>query len=229
MREFFFSTRLYKQLPTTEIAIQEQLEILEKLVKKISGIDHIFKTWFVNNATSSKPLLDYPFPSESAYKYLFNRKKEDEYKGFLLWNGEDKVTFSSLNFDSFNISMSFYKELTNNQVIKLFKIFLELVKFQYIYLNNNFFADINIFPHRLSTTSICYVPKIIDENQIPHLYQKIEINNELNQGMILIFDENLFDESDSMKKKIQENSIALVDLNLIPEAELNSDFFEIDE
>ena len=50
-------------------------------------------------------------------------------------------------------------------------------------------------------------------------------NNSLNQGSILVFDQNLFDESEQMKKKIQENSIALVDLDLIPETELSPDFF----
>lgn len=55
MREFFFSTRLYKQLPSTESDIQKQLEILEKVITKISEIDPIFMTWYINNSTSSPP------------------------------------------------------------------------------------------------------------------------------------------------------------------------------
>ncbi|MCU4437559.1 hypothetical protein KTH93_19070, partial [Acinetobacter bereziniae] len=66
-------------------------------------------------------------------------------------------------------------------------------------------------------------------NSIPHLYKKIDVLNDLNQGSILIFDENIFEESDRMKKIIEENAIALVALNAIPETELDSDFFsEVD-
>lgn len=121
--------------------------------------------------------------------------------------------------------MTFYKELSCNQLIRIFEEILEFFKFQYIYFNSDFFADINVFPHRLETTSICYVPKKIENGDIPHLYKKIDINNELNQGTVLIFDQNLFDESDEMKEKVQENSVALVDMGLIPEAELDADFF----
>jgi hypothetical protein len=70
------------------------------------------------------------------------------------------------------------------------------------------------------------VAKDIEENSIPYLYKKIEIRNAINQGTILVFDENWADESDEMKKKVQENSIALVELGVIPEAELPEDFFE---
>ncbi|WP_252509439.1 hypothetical protein [Acinetobacter bereziniae] len=45
----------------------------------------------------------------------------------------------------------------------------------------------------------------------------------------MIFDENIFEESGRMKKIIEENAIALVALNAIPETELDSDFFsEVD-
>ncbi|MFI8035568.1 hypothetical protein ACH8I4_17050 [Acinetobacter sp. ABJ_C3_5] len=225
MREFFFSTRLYKQLPSTESDIQKQLEILEKVITKISEIDPIFMTWYINNSTSSIPPLDYIFPSKPAFNYFFDQRKKDVYKSFLLWNGQEKANFASFNLDTVNISMTFYKELSCNQLIRIFEEILEFFKFQYIYFNSDFFADINVFPHRLETTSICYVPKKIENGDIPHLYKKIDVNNELNQGTILIFDQNLFDESDEMKKKVQENSVALVDMGLIPEAELDADFF----
>ncbi|WP_332605342.1 hypothetical protein [Acinetobacter sp. ESBL14] len=229
MREFFFSTRLYKQLSSTESDIQKLLEILEEVIRKISEIDPIFSTWYINNPIGTKPPLDYPFPSEKAKNYLFNLRKSDNLESFLLWNGvEERSQYVSFSFDSFGLIMTFKKILETEQIVQIFKVLLSLLKFEYIYLNSYFFGDINIFPHRLETTSICYVPKTIEDGDIPYLYKKIDINNELNQGTILVFDQNLFDESDEMKKKVQENSIALVDLDLIPEAELGADFFSED-
>lgn len=225
MSEFFFSTRFFKRLPSSENDIKQQLNILKKIINKIVGIDSIFSTWYINNPVGTKPPLDYLFPSEKSDKYLLKIRKKDEFQSYSLWNGADNSNFVGIDFDTFDFRMNFEKVLECDQIIEIFRVVLDHIEFQYIYLNSYFFSDINIFPHRLETTSICYVPKIIDENQIPHLYRKIEINNELNQGTILIFDENLFDESDAMKKKIQDNSIVLVDLGLIPEAELHSNFF----
>jgi hypothetical protein len=228
MSEFFFSARISKMLSSSEQDIESQLEIFAVIIQKLSELDCIFLKWYVNNAseTGFKAPLDYAFPSNAAKKYLFNLRKADLLESFLLWNGvEESNKYASFSFDSFGLLLQFKKILSVEKIVQIFKIILDHIEFQYIYLNSYFFADINIFPHRLETTSICYVPKIIDETEIPHLYKKIEINNEFNQGTILIFDENLFDESDAMKKKIQENSIALVGLGLIPEAELGSDFF----
>ena len=228
MSEFFFSTRFFKRLPSSENDIKQQLDTLKKIINKIVVIDSSFSTWYINNSVDTKPPLDYPFPSEKSDNYLLKIRKKDEFQSFSLWNGADNSNFVGINFDTFDFRMNFEKVLECDQIIKLFIVMLDHIKFQYIYLNSDFFSDINIFPHRLETTSICYVPKIIDENQIPYLYKKIEINNELNKGTILIFDQNWFAESAFMKKKIQKNSIALVDLGLIPEAELDSDFFNIE-
>lgn len=40
-----------------------------------------------------------------------------------------------------------------------------------------------------------------------------------------MFDENWADETDELKKIVQENSIALVELGVIPETELPDGFF----
>lgn len=226
MRKFFLSSQFFKQLPSTESDINEQLKILNQLVTSLSAVDPIFSNWYVNNASSSKPPLEYLFPSESASTFLLKQREKETFSSFLLWNGqEEKLNYSSISLSVTDINMTFYKNFEPNQAIKIFEVLLAHLKFKYLYVNNNFFIDINIFPHRLETTSICYVPKKIEEGDIPHLYKKIDIDNELNQGTILVFDQNLFDESDEMKKKVQENSIALVDLDLIPEAELDADFF----
>lgn len=225
MREFFFSTRFFKQLPSSESDINQQLNTFREIIEKISVIDPIFSTWYINNPTGTKPPLDYPFPTDKAFEFLLNLRLKDSFQGFTLWNEQDNSNFVSISFDTFDISMTFEKVFNCEQLIQLFRIMLEYLKFQYMYLNSDFFADINIFPHRLETTPICYVPKKIEDGDIPHLYKKIDINNELNQGTILIFDQNLFVESDEMKKKVQENSVALVDMGLIPEAELDADFF----
>ncbi len=57
------------------------------------------------------------------------------------------------------------------------------------------------------------------------MYKKIDIQNNLNQGTILIFDPNIYEETDRIKIIIEENSIALVALNAIPEIGLDPDFF----
>ena len=54
MREFFLSTRISKILGVSEDETTAQLEKIEKMIEKIAEIDSIFKTWYINNATSSK-------------------------------------------------------------------------------------------------------------------------------------------------------------------------------
>ena len=86
--------------------------------------------------------------------------------------------------------MTFKKVLNLEQIIQLFKVVLEYPKNDYVYLNSYFFGDINVFPHRLETTSICYVPIKVDEKLMPHLYKIVDVNNDLNEGTILVFDED---------------------------------------
>lgn len=226
MSEFFFSTRFCKRLPSSESDIKQQLNTFKEIVEEIAVIDPIFSKWYVNNPTGTKPPLDYPFPSQEADNYLYNLRKEDNFQSFSLWNGEDNSNFSSINFDTFDFRMSFEKVLKWDQAVQLFKIMLDHLKFHFMYLNSDFFADINVFPHRLVTTPICYIPIKIKENDLPYLYKKIEVDNQLNQGTILVFDEKWTDETDELKKKVQENSIALVELGAIPEAELPEGFFD---
>lgn len=226
MTEFFLSTRIPKILGSSESEITAQIESTAQFINKISDIDPIFKTWYVNNATSSKPPLDYPFPSESARNYLLQKKQKNLNDSILLWNAQvESSQFASFRFDRVGILMTFKKVLETEQVMKLFNALLESFKFEYVYLNTDFFSDINVFPHRREITSICYVPVEIADDYLPHLYKKVEINNEYNKGTILVFDENWADETDELKTKVQENSIALVELGIIPEAGLPDGFF----
>lgn len=226
MTEFFLSTRIPKILGSSESEITAQIESTEQFINKISEIDPIFKTWYINNATSSKPPLDYPFPSVSAKNYLLQKKQKNINESILLWNAQvESSQFASFRFDRVGILMTFKKVLETDQVIKLFNALLECFKFEYVYLNTDFFSDINVFPHRREITSICYVPVKIEDNYLPHLYQKVEVENNLNQGTILVFDENWADETDELKKVVQENSIALIELGVIPEAGLPDGFF----
>ncbi|WP_336167358.1 hypothetical protein [Acinetobacter sp. 161(2023)] len=226
MTQFFLSTRISKILGTSDHEIIDQLEKVEQIINELSDIDPIFKNWYVNNATSSKPPLDYPFPSEKAKNYLFKLRKTNLDSSFLLWNGlqEDKQ-FTSFRFDRLGLIFSFSKVLKTEQMIQLFTVLLKYPKYDYVYLNTDFFSDISVFPHRREITSICYVSVKIEDNYLPHLYQKIEVENNLNQGTILVFDENWADETDELKKLVQENSIALIELGVIPEAGLPDGFF----
>ncbi|KHO13933.1 hypothetical protein NT90_18515, partial [Acinetobacter baumannii] len=183
MTEFFLSTRIPKILGSTDSEITAQIENTAQFINKISEIDPIFKTWYVNNATSSKPPLDYPFPSEKAKNHLFQKRKKNINKSILLWNAQiESRLFASFRFDRVGLLMTFEKVLETEQIIKLFNALLECFKFEYIYLNTDFFADIKIFPHRREITSICYVPVSIAADYLPHLYKKVEVDNQYNKG-----------------------------------------------
>ncbi|MCR6569686.1 hypothetical protein [Acinetobacter baumannii] len=228
MNEFFLSTRISKILGTSEHETKAQLETLELMVKEISVIDPVFANWYVNNAdedTTEAP-LHYPFPSEKAHKYLFNLRNLDNFESFSLWNGlEESSQFVSLRYDSFDLMMIFKKVFNTDQVIQLFQVLLKYAHYNYVYLNTYFFGDINVFPHRAETTAICYVPVEIADDYLPHLYKKVDVDNQYNKGTILVFDEKWADETDELKKIVQENSIALVELGVIPETELPDGFF----
>ena len=122
--------------------------------------------------------------------------------------------------------MTFQKVLTVDQIVQIFKVLLKNLKIEYLYVNYKFFRDINVLEHRLPTTSICYVSLDVAADYLPHLYKKVDIDNEYNTGTILVFDENWASETDDLKTKVQENSIALIELGAIPEATIPDSFFE---
>ncbi|HEE5793702.1 TPA: hypothetical protein ACGDVI_000004 [Acinetobacter baumannii] len=227
MKGFFLSTRVSKYLGNSDEAISEQIEKFEKIITDISDIDPIFKTWFINNPVGSKPPYDYPFPSEKARKYFFDLKKNDKNVNFNLWNGSlESEPYAGFYLSSFGSVLTFKKVLSAEQVVQIFKVLLKYFKFEYINLNSFFFSSINIYHHRLPTTSICYVPVEIAADYLPHLYKKVDIDNQLNKGTILVFDENWADETDNLKKIVQENSIALIELGAIPETETPENFYD---
>ncbi len=229
MREFVLSTRLPKELGKSSADIEAQLKTLENIVNEISVIDPIFANWYVNNYDETAPEapLEYKIPSEQGFKYLFNKKSADQFESFSLWNGlEENIDSASLSFRSFTLVITFQKVLTADQIVQLFEVLLKNLKIEYLYVNYKFFRDINVFEHRLPTTSICYVSLDVAADYLPHLYKKVDIDNEYNKGTILVFDENWASETDDLKKKVQENSIALIELGAIPEATIPDSFFE---
>lgn len=229
MSEFVLTTRLPKMLGNTSSEIESQLKTLEHIVKEISVVDPIFSHWYINNYddTAPKAPLVYTIPSDKGFKYLFDLKSADEFESFSLWNGiEENADYASIDFSSTAVIMAFEKVLTADQIVQFFEILLKYLKIEYLFINYDFFRDINVFEHRLPTSSICYVSLNVAADYLPHLYRKVDVDNEYNKGTILVFDENWASETDDLKKKVQENSIALIELGAIPEATISDSFFE---
>ncbi|MCR6569685.1 hypothetical protein [Acinetobacter baumannii] len=229
MSEFVLSTRLPKVLGTSSSDIEAQLKTLENIVKEISDIDPIFANWYVNNYDETAPEapLEYTIPSEKGFKYLFDKKIADVHESFSLWNGlEENLDSASLSFRSFTLVMTFQKVLNADQIVQIFEVLLKNLKIEYLFINYKFFRDINVFEHRLPTSSICYVSLNVAADYLPYLYKKVDIDNEYNKGTILVFDENWAAETDDLKTKVQENSIALIELVAIPEATIPDSFFQ---
>lgn len=228
--EYNLHALFYKALSNSDREIQQQLKTIESIVLEAQKLHPIFANLYINNAINPSRPLGYSFPSQEAFKYLYNARKKDPFESVLLCNGDDKTTeYISVAFSNIGFRFGLENQLNTEILTGLLQIMLTHLKCRYIFIYDDFFRDAVVFEHRHPVSTICYVPKLINENDIPHLYKKIDIQNNLNEGSILIFDENLFEESDRMKKIIEENAIALVALNAIPETELDSDFFsEID-
>jgi hypothetical protein len=226
MTDFYLNSVSIKAFSNFEDSINLQLKLLVNLVYDLASINKNFSNWYINNTSNEKPPLEYKFPDKKALEYLFKLRKNDTFKSFLLWNGKvDNDLYAAISFNIINLSLSLQSTLTRLEIVEIFKIILKYIPCKYLYLSNSYFMDVRIFEHRQPISSICFISKILNKNDVPFLYEKIDIHNDLNTGSILIFDENLFDESDTMKKKLQENAIVLVELDLIPETELDPDFF----
>ena len=240
MLEKMIHTVLNKALKNSDEDIKQQLSTLKDIAKNLKDLDPLFNQWYIGNIDVDismdseeiekiSPTLGYKFPSDKAELFLFKERKEKPYTTSLLWNGGNGETFASMSLSISGFELSIQKQISLDILVKIFEIILNNFSINYVYLTTEFIHNTSIFDHRLTVSAICYVPQIISENSIPHLYKKIDVLNDLNQGSILIFDENIFEESDHMKKIIEENAIALVALNAIPETELDSDFFsEVD-
>ncbi|RSZ25979.1 hypothetical protein [Acinetobacter bereziniae] len=228
--EFIIHSLFYKALSNKDNEIKKQLEAFKKIINEAHQLHTIFSNLHINNAINPSKPLGYPFPSDEALRYFYKSRKKDPFDSALLWNGKnDSAEYISVTLNSISLKFGLENQLDIEILENLLKILLKYLKFKYIFISNHFFRDTIIFEHRHPVSAICFVPQIISENSIPHLYKKIDVLNDLNHGSILIFDENIFEESDRMKKIIEENAIALVALNAIPETELDSDFFsEVD-
>ncbi|MGR2824125.1 hypothetical protein FY048_01070 [Acinetobacter sp. 1124_18A] len=229
MKKFFVSTRIPKALGNSSSEIDSQLKMLDKIVREITVIDPIFANWYVNNYDETAPEapLEYTFPSDQGFKYLFDKKSSDQFESFSLWNGsEENIDYASIDLSNLGLLLKFQKVLSADQIVQIFEVLLKYLKIDYLYVNYKFFKDINVFEHRLPTTSICYVSSNIAADYLPHLYKKVDIDNEYNKGTILVFDENWASETEDLKNKVQENSIALIELGAIPEAMIPDSFFE---
>ena len=228
--EFIIHSLFYKALSNKDNEIKKQLEAFKKIINEAHQLHPIFSNLHINNAINPSKPLGYPFPSDEALRYFYKSRKKDPFDSALLWNGKnDSAEYISVTLNSISLKFGLENQLDIEILENLLKILLKYLKFKYIFISNHFFRDTIIFEHRHPVSAICFVPQIISENSIPHLYKKIDVLNDLNQGSILIFDENIFEESGRMKKIIEENAIALVALNAIPETELDSDFFsEVD-
>jgi len=240
MLEKMIHTVLNKALKTSDEDIKQQLSTLKYIVKVLKNLDPLFNQWHIGNIDVDinmdaeeieklSPTLGYKFPSDKAELFLFKQRKEKSYATSLLWNGGSGENFASMSLSISGFELSIQKQISLDIIVKIFEIILNNFSLYYIYLTTEFIHNTLIFKHRHTVSPICYVSKNINQRDIPHLFKKIDVLNDLNQGSILIFDENIFEESDPMKKIIEENAIALVALNAIPETELDSDFFsEVD-
>ncbi|MDA3441286.1 hypothetical protein MJ046_13095 [Acinetobacter bereziniae] len=236
MLEKMIHTVLNKALKTGDEDIKQQLSTLKYIAKDLKDLDPLFSQWYIGNIDVDinmnteeieklSPTLGYKFPSDKAELFLFKQRKEKSYATSLLWNGGSGENFASMSLSISGFELSIQKQISLDIIVKIFKIILNNFSLNYIYLTTEFIHNTSIFKHRLTVSSICYVSKNINEIDLPHLYKKIDVLNNLNQGSILIFDENIFEESDHMKKIIEKNAIALVSLNTIPEIGLDPDFF----
>jgi hypothetical protein len=228
MKKFFVSTRIPKALGNSSSEIESQLKILDKIVREISVIDPIFANWYVNNYDETAPEapLEYSFPSDQGFQYLFDKKSADQFESFSLWNGsEENNDYASIDLSNLGLLLKFQKVLSADQIVQIFEVLLKYLKIDYLYVNYKFFKDINVFEHRLPTTSICYVSLNVAADYLPHLYKKVDVDNENNKGTILVFDENWVSETEDLKKKVQENSIALIEVGAIPEAMIPDSFY----
>lgn len=96
---FNIQTVFYKAKGNSESAIQNQINDLINIVNGFHNISPYIEVWYVNNATSTKPPLDYPFPSEKATKYLYNLRKKDEFEFFDLWNAHvDNESYCDISY-----------------------------------------------------------------------------------------------------------------------------------
>lgn len=224
--EYNLHALFYKALSNSDAEIQQQLKTLENILLEAQQLHPIFSNLYINNAINPSKPLGYSFPSQEAFEYLYKVRKKDPFESVLLCNGDDKTTeYISVALSNIGLRFGLENKLSTEILSGLLQIILKHLKSKYIYIYDDFFLDAVVFDHRQLVSTICYVPKIINENDIPYLYKKIDINNDLNQGNILIFNQNIFEKSDKIKNVIEENAIALVALNLIPETEVDSDFF----
>lgn len=236
MLEKMIHTVLNKALKTGDEDIKQQLSTLKNIANDLKELDPLFNQWYIGNIDVDismdaeeieqlSPPLGYKFPSDKAELFLFKERKKKSYTTSLLWNGGSGQAFASMSLSISGFELSIQKKISVDVIVKIFEIILKIFSLDYIYLTTEFIHNTSIFEHRQTVSPICYVSKNINERDLPHLYKKIDIQNNLNQGTILIFDPNIYEETDRIKIIIEENSIALVALNAIPEIGLDPDFF----
>ena len=139
-----------------------------------------------------------------------------------IWAEGKSLTISSVDA-ALHYNLSFdLRDITNlsrENILNEMIIFLEKLKVMCICIDTNDYEykERNVFPDRLPVGWMLYLNKKITQEQLPMAAELIHIENEKNNGTLIISTDHVFDGSDKDDiKKANEIEIQLTGLGLLP-------------
>ena len=143
-----------------------------------------------------------------------------------IWNGSGGIRIQNYlcrSTDNFLITYSLEIENEMGLTIKIKNLLQKIlnnkdnIAVMFVHTNQYHLNEKNVFPDRLPVGWMLYLNKKITQEQVPMATELIHIENEKNNGTLIISTDHVFDGSDKADiKKANEIEIQLTALGLLP-------------
>ena len=189
-------------------------------------------SWYLTGS-SKKEALEKKFiendniNKEIEHKFINKLTKSSPIYGSAIWNGDKNSiqisNYLARSFDNYDVSLSMKLENKKNiqytikkSILNLMENYIKVGKIL-IHTNQYHLNEKNVFPDRLPVGWMLYLNKHITQEQVPMAAELIHIENEKNNGTLIISTDHVFDGSDKADiKKANEIEIQLTALGLLP-------------
>lgn len=222
-----------------EIFLRDEMARFHAFLTDLGSFEpELFGQLYINSGKDEKPPYSNPFSEEATREKLIQSRLKDQFRSYELWNGWKGDELPNLSkFSGFTLSGgSLDFEIFDRNAVShhgtrwflttVFQCMLRHFPVRAAFVRAQPFFEHRIFPHRIECGWLQYVAGVVTPEQIPEAELLAPINNEHNQGTLIISTLQDFKGTEpDLIERINKIAVRLVDLELLP-IPLPDDFFD---
>lgn len=221
----------HKWNANNEAFLRDEMTRFQAFLQDLGSCDKdLFGNLYIDSGKDEKPPYSNPFGDEATREKLIQRRLTDPFESYLLWNGwkgnevpNGPSRFVSISLSGSTVQFELFDRnaLTNHGtrwfVTTLFQIMLRHFPVRAAFVRSEPFFEHRLFHHRIECGWLQYVAGVVTPEQIPEAELLVPINNEHNQGTLIISTLQDFKGTEpDLIERINKIAVRLVDLELLP-------------